>query len=107
VIDHMRRSLDQEAIELKPYYLKNGNTENPRRYCHVVPDFKGTIVPLLDWSGTPDELHATLFGADGRVIQKWENVDSMEKFQSAVRSALQAFEASRPKLPPGAKPPAH
>ena len=92
VIDRMRNSLNEEAIELKPYYLKNGNKENPRRFCHVVPDFKGTIMPQLNWAGTPDELHAIIYGADGREIQRWENVDSMDKLQADVRTALVALE---------------
>jgi hypothetical protein len=103
VIDHMRRSLDEEAVELKPYYLVNGNKNNPRRFCHVVPDFKGTIVPQLNWNGTPDELHAIVYGADGREIHRWENVDDMDALQSVVRTALQNLsDASHNK--PGAKP---
>jgi hypothetical protein len=102
VIDHMRRSLDQEAIELKPYFLQNGNKGNPRRSCHVVPDFKGTIVPQLNWSGTPDELHAIVYGADGREIRRWENVDDMNAFQNVVRAALQNLSEAKPKAP--AKP---
>ena len=94
VIDHMRRSLDQEAVELKPFYLKNGNKNNPRRFCHVVPDFKGTIVPQLNWTGTPDELHATVYGPDGREIKKWEAVDNMDEFQATVRNALQSYSDS-------------
>ena len=91
VIDHMRTSLDGEAIELKPYYLKNGNKNNPRKFCHVVPDFKGTIVPQINWAGTPDELHAVVYGPDGREVKRWENVDSMDNFASTVRAALQAY----------------
>jgi hypothetical protein len=98
VIDHMRRSLDEEAIELKPYYLQNGNKENPRHLCHVVPDFKGTIVPQLNWSGTPDELHATMYGGDGRELKRWENVDNMEKFQADVRAAITALVAERAQM---------
>jgi hypothetical protein len=97
VIDHMRRSLDEEGVELKPYFLQNGNKANPRRSLHVVPDFKGTIVPVLAWSGTPDELHAVMYGADGRELKRWENVDSMEKFQAEVRAALQALDAANRK----------
>jgi hypothetical protein len=104
VIDHMRRSLDEEAIELKPYYLQNGNKSNPRRSCHVVPDFKGTIVPQLNWSGTPDELHAIVYGADGREIRRWENVDDMDVFQNVVRTALQNLSDAKSKSAP--KPPA-
>ena len=90
VINHMRRSLDQEALELKPYFLKNGNKGNPRRSLHVVPDFKGKIVPLLNWGGTPDQLHAILFGADGREIRRWDKIGNMDVLQGAVRSALQS-----------------
>ena len=102
VIDHMRRSLDQEAIELKPYYLANHNKNNPRKFSHVVPDFKGTIVPQLAWTGTPDELHAIIYGADGREIKRWENVDDMNVLQTAVRNALQKLSDASPKPP--AKP---
>jgi len=97
VINRMRKSLDIEALTLKTYFLKNGNPENPRLSSHAVPDFKGTIVPELGWNGRPDQLHAILYGADGREIQRWENVDNMDKLQSAVRSALQALESKRPK----------
>lgn len=92
VIDHMRRSLDEEAVELKPYYLSNGNKGNPRHGLHVVPDFTGTIVPQLEWTGTPDELHGVMFGADGRELRRWENIDNMDAFQNAVRSALQSLD---------------
>jgi hypothetical protein len=102
VIGHMRRSLDQEAIELKPYYLKNGNKNNPRKFCHVVPDFKGTIVPQLAWTGTPDELHAIIYGADGREIRRWESVDDMNVLQNAARAALQKLSDASPRSP--AKP---
>ncbi len=97
VINRMRKSLDIEALTLKTYFLRNGNTADPRLSSHAVPDFKGTIVPELGWNGRPDQLHAILYGADGREIQRWENVDNMDKLQSAVRAALQAFEAHNPK----------
>ncbi len=98
VISHMRRSLDEEALELKPYFQANGNKDNPRRYLHVIADFKGNIVPVFNWTGTPDELHGTMYGPDGRVLQSWENIDDMVKFQGDVRAALQAYVASREKI---------
>jgi len=104
VIDHMRASLNEEAVELKPYYLKNGNKNDPRRSCHVVPDFKGTIVPQLNWSGTPDQLHAVLYGADGREIKRWESVDNMEKLQADVRAAIVALQQAERKAAAGTKP---
>jgi hypothetical protein len=98
VIDHMRRSLDEEALELKPFFLANGSMDNPRHYLHVIPDFKGNVVPVFNWSGTPDELHGTMFGPDGRELKRWENIDDMVKFQGEVRAALQAYVASREKI---------
>jgi hypothetical protein len=89
VVDHMRRSLDEEALELKPYFLKNGNKSNPRRSLHVAPDFTGNIVPQFGWTGTPDQLHAIMYGADGRELRRWEDVGNMDAFQAAVRQALQ------------------
>jgi hypothetical protein len=98
VIDHMRRSLDQEAVEVKPYFLANGNKGNPRRSLHVIPDFDGKVVPLFNWSGTPDELHGTMYGADGSELKRWENIDDMVKFQSEVRAALQANSDAQAKI---------
>ncbi len=102
VIDHMRRSLDEEAVELQPYYLKNGNKGNPRRFLHVVPDFKGTIVPRLNWTGTPDQLHAVIFGADGREIRRWESIESMDALQNAVSAAIQNLQRTERRA--GARP---
>ena len=104
VIDHMRQSLDDEAIELKPYFIMNGNKDNPRRSLHVIPDFKGTFTPQFNWTGTPDELHGVMYGPDGRELKRWENIDNMEKFQGDVRAALQAYASSRPKMPVNGKP---
>jgi hypothetical protein len=104
VIDHMRRSLDEEAEELKPYFLQNGNKGNPRRSLHVMPDFKGTVVPQMNWAGTPDELHATMYGADGRELKRWENVDNMEKFQADVRAALQELSTRETKAAQAKQP---
>ena len=101
VIDHMRRSLDQEAVELKPYYLKNGNKNNPRHFCHVVPDFKGTIVPKLNWGGTPDQLHAIVYGPDGREVRRWDAVGDMNALATAVHGALEdAYLAGQKAHPP-------
>jgi hypothetical protein len=89
VINRMRSSLDGEAIELKPYFLKNGNRANPRNYVHVVPDFKGTVCPELGWTNTSDKLRAIIFGADGREVERIDDVNDMTKFQADVKAAIQ------------------
>jgi hypothetical protein len=92
VLNRMRSSLDEEAIELKPWFLKNGNKSNPRTSSHVIPDFSGTICPRLGWTGGSDELRGILFGVDGREIKRWDKIDpDMVAMQSDVRTAIQAL----------------
>ena len=90
VTTRMRVSLDQEAIELKPCFLKNGNRSNPRWSSHVVPDFSGTICPQLGWNEGADDLRVIIFGVDGREIERLDKVDDMSVLQQDVRKAIQA-----------------
>jgi hypothetical protein len=90
VTTRMRVSLDQEAIELKPSFLKNGNRSNPRPTLHVVPDFSGTICPQLGWKDGSDNLRVIIFGVDGREIDRLDKVEDMPVLQEAVRKAIQA-----------------
>ena len=92
VLEQMRSNLDQEAIELKPFYLKNGNKGNPRFSSHVIPDFSGTICPQLGWNKSSDDLRGILYGVDGREITRWDKIDDdMVKLQSDVRGAIQVL----------------
>jgi hypothetical protein len=104
VLSRMRSSLDEEAIELKPYFLKNGNKSNPRFTSHVIPDFSGTICPQLGWPEGADDLRGILFGVDGREIARWDKIDDMGKLQSDVRAAIEALiDADREKAAATAK----
>jgi hypothetical protein len=91
VLDRMRSSLDQEAVELKPYFLNNGNKSNPRTTSYVVPDFSGTICPQLGWTEGSDDLRGILFGIDGRELLRWDKIDDMGKLQNDTRAAIQAL----------------
>lgn len=90
-IGQMRANLDKEAIELKPYYLKNGNRSNPRSTSYVIADFNGTICPKLGWTESSDDLRGILFGADGREIKRWDKIDDLTKLQTDVRVAIAAL----------------
>lgn len=104
VLGQMRSNLDHEAIELKPYFLKNGNKSNPRNSSYVIPDFKGTICPQLGWTGSSDNLRGILFGTDAREIQRWDKIDDMAKLQTDVRAAIQALiDADKAKAAAAAK----
>jgi hypothetical protein len=91
VLAQMRSNLDHESIELKPYFLKNGNKSDPRKSAYVIPDFAGTICPQLGWTGSSDNLRGILFGADGREIERWDKVEDMATLQTDVRAAIQAL----------------
>ncbi len=90
VISRMKVSLDQEVFELKPYFLKNGNHNNPRGYTHVMPDFTGTVCPQLNWKEGDDKLRVIIFGVDGHELERLDGLDSddMTKVQEDVRKAI-------------------
>jgi hypothetical protein len=94
-ISQMRSNLDDEAVALKPYYLKNGNKSNPRNSSYVIPDFSGTICPQLDWPGNSDDLRGILFGADGREINRWDKLEDMDKLLTDIRAAIQSLDDAK------------
>ncbi len=94
-IGRMRSSLDGEAKELKPFFLKNGNRGNPRGYCHVVPDFNGKVFTQLGWPQTSSDLRAIVFGPDGREYKRFDKLDNMDALYGSVRSAIADYIALR------------
>lgn len=105
-ISRMRSSLDGEALELKPYYLKNGNRANPRGSCHVIADFNGRLFKELGWPDTSSNLRAIVFGADGREYKRFDQLTDMNQLYNAVRSAIADYidvkkerEAAAPSAP--------
>ena len=60
VLSQMRSNLDQEAPDLKPYFLANGNKSNPREASHVIADFHGTLCAQLGWTESSDQLRGIL-----------------------------------------------
>jgi hypothetical protein len=95
VLAEMRSNLDKEVKDLKPYFLQNGNTSNPRNSMHVIADFTGTICPQLGWPAHTDDLRAILFGGDGREIKRWDKLEDMAQMQSDVHAAIEAFDQAQ------------
>jgi hypothetical protein len=108
VISRMKVSLDQEAFELKPYFLKNGNHNNPRSSSHVIPDFNGTICPQLSWKEGDDKLRVIIFGVDGTELERLDGLEAadMAKVQEDVRKAIKAqVDIEQARLAAAGKPP--
>jgi hypothetical protein len=94
-IGRMRSSLDGEAKELKPFFLKNGNRSNPRGSCHVVPDFNGKVFTQLGWPQTSSDLRAIVFGPDGREYKRFDKLANMDALYGSVRAAIADYIALR------------
>ncbi len=94
-VGQMQKNLDMEASDLKPYFLKNGNHGDPRAGCHLVPDFKGSLISQLNWNGPSNQVHVIVYGADAREVQRWEKISDPEQLQAVVRSALRGAESGR------------
>jgi hypothetical protein len=100
VLDKMRSNLDSEAVELKPFFLKNGNKGNPRESSHVFADFNGAIFPQFAWPDSSENLRGILFDGNGLEIKRWSKIQNMTEMQNDVRVAIEALDAAKTgKLP--------
>jgi len=91
VISRTRVTLDHEALQLKPYFLKNGNKSDPRKSSCVIPDFSGTICPQLGWAKPSSWLRVILFDADGREIKRWDKLADENILPIEVEKAIQGL----------------
>jgi hypothetical protein len=96
VTSRMRVSLDHEAYELKPYFVKNGNNGDPRKYSCAIADFNGVICPQLGWAKPSSQLRGIIFGTDGHVLERWDDLTDMKVLQDEVRKALHGAPAATP-----------
>jgi len=89
VLEQMRANLDKEAVEIKPYFLRNGNKGNPRESSHVIADFNGSIFPQLGWAESSEQLRGILFDSNGLEIKRWSKIQNMAELQNDVRVAIE------------------
>jgi hypothetical protein len=95
VLGQMRANLDQEAVLLKPYYLKNGNKGNPRATSYVIADFNGSVCPQLGLTEGSEDLRGILFGANGHEIKRWPKIVKMDEMLADVWAAVQALDNTK------------
>ncbi len=100
VRDRMKQNLDAEALRLRPFYRANGNPHNPRPDLEAIPDFDGKIVDSLHWDKDPARLRVTVFGRDGHVLRRWDDLKDYRELDAAVTKGL-APQPS-PSAPPSA-----
>jgi hypothetical protein len=86
----MRADLDKEALRITPAYRANGNQGDPRADVSAVPDFDGKICRQVEWEKPAKTLRVVVFGKDGAVARRWEDLADYAELQAAVRQALEA-----------------
>ena len=96
VTSRMRVSLDHEAYEVKPFYVKNGNANDPRKFSCAIADFSGVICPQLGWAKPTSDLRCVVFGTDGHELKRWDELSDLKELQDVVRTALHMGPAATP-----------
>ncbi len=88
-VRRMRKDLDQEAERIRPAYLKNGNTSDPRPEIGAVADFDGILCQHLSWSHEPSKLRVTILDSTGSIAAHFDRAEPT-KVRDAVASLLSA-----------------
>ena len=101
VRSRMKQNLDAEAVRLRPFYLANGNHHDPRPELEAIPDFSGQVVDALHWDKDASRLRVTVFGRDGRLLRRWDNLKDYRELDAVVSKELEPPPPS-PSAPPSA-----
>jgi len=88
VRDRMKQNLDAEALRLRPFYRANGNPRNPRADLEAIPDFDGRTVDSLHWDKDPAHLRVTVFGRDGHLLRRWDDLKDYRELDTVVTQGL-------------------
>lgn len=87
----IRANLDKKAKRIKPAYLANGNSKDPRADLVAIPDFSGNLCRKLGWKSSSETLRAIIFDTDGNPYRTFDPLENLPCFQDAVRDALPAW----------------
>lgn len=96
----MKANLDEEGIEIQPWYRANGNLGNPRADLCAIADFDGKVSEALGWGADENSMKVSLFGRDGQKIWGTTNAPSPALMLVQVQKLLGEPVA----LPKNAKP---
>lgn len=84
----MKANLDEEGVEIQPWYRANGNAENPRVNLCAIADFDGKVSEALGWGADENKMKVTLFGRDGQKIWGTTNAQSPALMLEQVQKLL-------------------
>lgn len=86
----MKANLDEEGIQIQPWYRANGNLGNPRVDLCAIADFDGKVSEALGWGADENQMKVTLFGRDGQKIWGTKNAKSPALMLREVQKILGA-----------------
>jgi hypothetical protein len=84
----MKANLDEEGIEIQPWYRANGNLGNPRPDLCAIADFDGKVTESLGWGNDENKMKVTIFGKDGEKIWNSTNAQSPAAMLKEVKKLL-------------------
>ena len=84
----MRSNLDKEARRIQPFFLLNGNKENPRLYTHAIPDFDGKISDQLGWTKPDNLVRVVVFDRAGQDVYRWGTEQEKGALVQRVKALL-------------------
>jgi len=84
----MKANLDEEGIQIQPWYRANGNLGNPRADLCAIADFDGKVTDALGWGNDENKMKVTIFGKDGEKIWDSTNAQSPAPMHKEVQKLL-------------------
>ena len=84
----MKANLNEEGIEIQPWYRANGNLGNPRVDLCAIADFDGKVTDALGWGNDENKMKVTIYGRDGEMIWNSTNAQSPAAMLKEVQKLL-------------------
>ena len=84
----MKANLDEEGMQIQPWYRANGNSGNPRADLCAIADFDGKVTDALGWGNDENKMKVTIFGKDGEKIWGTCNAQSPSEMLKEVQKLL-------------------
>ncbi len=84
----MKANLDEEGLQIQPWYRANGNSGNPRADLCAIADFDGKVTDALGWGNDENKMKVTIFGKDGEKIWGTSNAQAPSEMLKEVQKLL-------------------